>query len=126
MNRRELIKRAAMASVAAGIPASVALAEDAVGAKEDRSVGASKERDAPESSLSPGSGSLPAAFVLGPRAEVLDFCGPLEVFAGASTSDGKDETPSRLATLRGIPAAPTSCRSRRRPHASEGRDHWIR
>jgi len=89
MNRRELIKRAAMASVAAGIPASVALAEDAVGAKEDRSAGASKERDAPESSLSPGSGSLPAAFVLGPRAEVLDFCGPLEVFAGASTSDGK-------------------------------------
>jgi transcriptional regulator GlxA family with amidase domain/YHS domain-containing protein len=31
---------------------------------------------------------LPAAFVLGKNAEVLDFCGPLEVFAGATTKDG--------------------------------------
>ena len=88
MNRRELIKRAALASVAAGIQASVALAEDAVDAQENRSAGTPK-RDEPEPSLSAGSGSLPAAFVLGPRAEVLDFCGPLEVFVGASTSDGK-------------------------------------
>jgi transcriptional regulator GlxA family with amidase domain/YHS domain-containing protein len=32
---------------------------------------------------------VPAAFVLGKDAEVLDFCGPLEVFAGATTKDGK-------------------------------------
>jgi putative intracellular protease/amidase/YHS domain-containing protein len=36
----------------------------------------------------PASGMLPAAFVLGKTAEVLDFCGPLEVFAGATTKDG--------------------------------------
>jgi transcriptional regulator GlxA family with amidase domain/YHS domain-containing protein len=32
---------------------------------------------------------LPVAFVLGKDAEVLDFAGPLEVFATASTADGK-------------------------------------
>ena len=31
---------------------------------------------------------VPAAFVIGKDAEVLDFCGPLEVFAGATTKDG--------------------------------------
>ncbi|HTQ57472.1 MAG TPA: hypothetical protein VMI94_23545 [Bryobacteraceae bacterium] len=37
----------------------------------------------------PTSGQIPAAFVLGKDAEVLDFCGPLKVFAGAVTKDGK-------------------------------------
>jgi putative intracellular protease/amidase/YHS domain-containing protein len=36
----------------------------------------------------PPGGVLPVAFVLGKDAEVLDFCGPLEVFAGATTKDG--------------------------------------
>ena len=36
----------------------------------------------------PNSGRLPAAFVLGPQAVVLDFCGPLEVFTDATTKDG--------------------------------------
>lgn len=35
----------------------------------------------------PPEGSLPVAFVLGKDAEVLDFTGPLEVFAGAWTAD---------------------------------------
>lgn len=35
----------------------------------------------------PPKGSLPVAFVLGKDAEVLDFTGPLEVFAGAWTAD---------------------------------------
>ena len=32
---------------------------------------------------------MPVAFVILKAAEVLDFCGPLEVFAAASTKDGK-------------------------------------
>ena len=36
----------------------------------------------------PPEGKLPVAFVIGKDAEVLDFCGPLEVFAGAWTKDG--------------------------------------
>ena len=36
----------------------------------------------------PAEGKLPVAFVIGKDAEVLDFCGPLEVFAGAWTKDG--------------------------------------
>jgi putative intracellular protease/amidase/YHS domain-containing protein len=37
----------------------------------------------------PPEGGLPVAIVLGKDAEVLDFCGPLEVFANAVTKDGK-------------------------------------
>lgn len=37
----------------------------------------------------PQEGSLPVAFVLGEDAEVLDFTGPLEVFAGAWTTDSR-------------------------------------
>jgi len=37
----------------------------------------------------PAEGNLPVAFVLGKDAELLDVTGPLEVFAGASTKDGK-------------------------------------
>jgi putative intracellular protease/amidase/YHS domain-containing protein len=40
------------------------------------------------SPLPPAGGKLAAAFVLGKNAEVLDVCGPLEVFAGAFTKDG--------------------------------------
>lgn len=35
----------------------------------------------------PASGKVPVAFVIGKDAEVLDFCGPLEVFASAYTKD---------------------------------------
>jgi putative intracellular protease/amidase/YHS domain-containing protein len=37
----------------------------------------------------PAEGRIPVALVIGNRAEVLDFCGPLEVFAQALTKDGK-------------------------------------
>lgn len=37
----------------------------------------------------PVEGNIPVAIVVGKGAEVLDFCGPLEVFAGAMTSAGK-------------------------------------
>lgn len=47
---------------------------------------------APDTSLRPlpvpPGGEIPVAFVIGADAEVLDFCGPLEVFAGAWTADG--------------------------------------
>ncbi len=36
----------------------------------------------------PAGGEIPVAFVIGKYSEVLDFCGPLEVFAGAATADG--------------------------------------
>ena len=36
----------------------------------------------------PKTGKLPVAIVVGKDAEVLDFCGPLEVFANAFTSEG--------------------------------------
>ncbi|MBL8755276.1 MAG: DJ-1/PfpI family protein [Planctomycetes bacterium] len=45
--------------------------------------------DAPFPLMVPKEGSLPVAFVLGEDAEVLDFTGPLEVFAGAVTADGR-------------------------------------
>lgn len=37
----------------------------------------------------PAGGEIPVAFVLGEYSEVLDFCGPLEVFASAATEDGQ-------------------------------------
>ena len=36
----------------------------------------------------PAGGEIPVAFVIGKYSEVLDFCGPLEVFASAATADG--------------------------------------
>ncbi len=37
----------------------------------------------------PAGGKIPVAIVIGKDAEVLDFCGPIEVFAQAYTKDGK-------------------------------------
>jgi len=97
MNRRELIQRATIAALATGIPSIAAL-----GGCSKQSKPATASNLAPSGSALPDSivnrpsplpvppgGMLPAAFVLGKDAEVLDFCGPLEVFAGATTKDGK-------------------------------------
>lgn len=46
------------------------------------------KQELPKLSL-PAEGHLPVAIVVGNGAEVLDFCGPLEVFANAMTSGGK-------------------------------------
>lgn len=43
----------------------------------------------PQSLTVPAQGEIPVAFVIGNDAEVLDFTGPLEVFAHALTSDGR-------------------------------------
>ncbi len=48
-----------------------------------------RSAQAPSSLPVPPVGKIPVAFVLGKDAEVLDFCGPLEVFAQAYTRDGK-------------------------------------
>lgn len=90
MNRRDLLKRSAMVGLAAGIPVLTALASAENSAEQAQSTAAANAAgDRPSPLPAPTSGWLPAAFVLGDDAEVLDFCGPLEVFAGAVTKDGK-------------------------------------
>ena len=88
MNRRDLLKRSALASLALGLPASLAssisAAQQAAGIANQN---AAAERPSPLPA--PTLGGLPAAFVLGPESVVLDFCGPLEVFSDAYTKDGK-------------------------------------
>jgi len=83
MNRRELLKRTTIAALATGIP-SLALA--GVAAKTAGEKDAARK---PNPLPVPPDGMIPAAFVLGKLAEVLDFAGPLEVFAGAATKTGK-------------------------------------
>ncbi len=88
MNRRDLLKQSAIVTLAAGLPAISSLAGADSSQQPQPATGSNKPDDRP-SPLSPGSGWLPAAFVLGPDAVVLDFCGPLEVFSDTSTKDGK-------------------------------------
>ena len=91
MNRRELLQQSAMLAVAAGIPAVLVLDGCSNRGQSQPGQLESPDRaaDSPSPLPSPGSGSLPVAFVISKAAEVLDFCGPLEVFAAASTKDGK-------------------------------------
>jgi len=84
MNRRELIQKSALLGVAAtvGSPSAVWRTQPA---------GPRLHRKASVLSpiAAPAEGNLPVAFVLGRGAVVLDFAGPLEVFAGASTKNGQ-------------------------------------
>ena len=85
MDRRELIKHLGAGSVVAC-------------ALTGRKLTAAPTADAPRAADAvdkklptlpvPAGGKLPVAFVIGKEAEVLDFCGPLEVFAGAWTNEG--------------------------------------
>jgi putative intracellular protease/amidase/YHS domain-containing protein len=84
MDRREFLRQTTVFGVVAGLGSvcgcNKLLMQDAAAAEPDGKV----------SPLPlPTGGTLPAAFVLGKDAEVLDFCGPLEVFAGAVSKDGK-------------------------------------
>ncbi|HTV14395.1 MAG TPA: DJ-1/PfpI family protein [Acidobacteriaceae bacterium] len=82
INRRELLKQSAAAGLAAGLGSIC-------GRKATAQASTSGPAADTISRLPvPSGGKLPAAFVLGKDAEVLDFCGPLEVFAGAATKDG--------------------------------------
>ncbi len=59
------------------------------GATPPQAARARSAESAPNPLSLPPEGGLPVAFVLGKDAEVLDFTGPLEVFAAAWTRDGK-------------------------------------
>ena len=84
MNRRELLQQSTIFGLAAGLDSVCGdkkiLVQAATAAQLDGKVSPLPV---------PAGGMLPAAFVLGKYAEVLDFCGPLEVFAGSVTKDGK-------------------------------------
>lgn len=84
MNRRELIQKSAIFGLTAGV-SSTSACKKAV----NQAVAARSSVSAPSPLIAPAAGMLPVAFVLGKDAEVLDFAGPLEVFAGAVTKDGK-------------------------------------
>jgi putative intracellular protease/amidase/YHS domain-containing protein len=85
MDRRELIKYLGTGSLVAGALAGRNLVASQSASLQQSAVSADKK-------LSPlpvpAGGKLPVAFVIGKEAEVLDFCGPLEVFAGAWTKEG--------------------------------------
>jgi putative intracellular protease/amidase/YHS domain-containing protein len=89
MNRRDLLKLAAGGAALGGAwgcsAVGAARSEGPAGrAGPPGPVAASPPRPLPL----PKTGPLPAALVVGKDAEVLDFCGPLEVFAGAVTAEG--------------------------------------
>ena len=84
MNRRELIQKSAILGLAAG-----AGSIGGCGKATAQVTAARSSVSAPSPLTAPPAGMLPVALVLGKDAEVLDFAGPLEVFAGASTKDGK-------------------------------------
>jgi putative intracellular protease/amidase/YHS domain-containing protein len=84
MNRRELIQKTTLLGLGTGV-GSITGFKKAVA-----EVYGTKSPVKPPSPLhAPAAGNLPVAFVLGKDAVVLDFAGPLEVFAGAATMDGK-------------------------------------
>ncbi|MBV8213584.1 MAG: DJ-1/PfpI family protein [Verrucomicrobia bacterium] len=80
MNRRELIQKTALLGVGLICGYKKAVAETSV---------TNSSSSVPSPLNAPAAGNLSVAFVLGKDAEVLDFAGPLEVFAGAVTKDGR-------------------------------------
>ncbi|CAN5166790.1 hypothetical protein BH10PLA2_BH10PLA2_27130 [soil metagenome] len=90
MNRRELLKSSKLLALAAGFSAfgSMGRCQQPTASSTSSLPGEDGPGHLPALSVPP-EGKLPAAFVIGKDAEVLDFCGPLEVFAGAFTKDGK-------------------------------------
>lgn len=91
MQRRTLIKRSVVVGLAGTLPALLgdACASSASRTDTPRKAGAKPTTPALSPLGQKGASALPAAFVVAPDAEVLDFTGPLEVFAVAYTSDGK-------------------------------------
>jgi putative intracellular protease/amidase/YHS domain-containing protein len=83
MNRRELIQKTALIGLAAGLGPVPGLKKLAAASVMDLPI------SGPSPLHAPAAGKLPVAFVLGKGAVVLDFAGPLEVFAGAVTAEGR-------------------------------------
>ena len=84
MNRRKLIQKTALLGLAAGVRSLRGYEKTAAQAPASNSI-----ISTPSPLNAPAAGNLPVALVLGKNAEVLDFAGPLEVFAGAFTKDDK-------------------------------------
>ncbi len=84
MNRRELLQRSAAFGLAAGL-GSVRGSEEILAQAATVAQSAGQSSPLPV----PAGGMLPAAFVLGKDAEVLDVVGPLDVFAQVMTKDGR-------------------------------------
>lgn len=91
MKRRTLIKRSALVGLAGTLPTLLGEACATPAPRTDApGRAAARPAQAPPSPLGQrGASALPAAFVVARDAEVLDFTGPLEVFAGAYTPEGQ-------------------------------------
>jgi len=94
MDRRDLLKKTSLAALAMGFTPFVGCSKSTQLQSVAHSTNSGGTgHDLPVDKMAPlpvpADGMLPAAFVLGKYAEVLDFCGPLEVFAGATTKEGK-------------------------------------
>lgn len=84
MNRRELIQKSAIFGLAAGVAPII----DRNKAGGQATAARSSVKVASPLAV-PADGVLPVAFVLGKDAVVLDFAGPLEVFAEAIPKRGR-------------------------------------
>jgi len=98
MNRRDLLKRSAALGVAAAIPSFASGKMFAgSGAAEDK-VGIDKNNPVANRLLPPTKGSIPVAFVISKGAEMIDICGPYEVF-GDVTLPGREDDIFQLYTV---------------------------
>ncbi|MBK9519616.1 MAG: DJ-1/PfpI family protein [Anaeromyxobacter sp.] len=89
MNRRDLLKLAAGGAALAGAwGCSTVGAARSEGPATRAAPSGPGAASAPRPLPLPKTGPLPVALVVGKDADVLDFCGPLEVFAGAVTAEG--------------------------------------
>jgi putative intracellular protease/amidase/YHS domain-containing protein len=90
MNRRELLKRTAALSVAAGIPSLLAgkLFAGTDGVQAKSAIGKTKPVSNPLTP--PAEGSIPVAFPISDHAVIIDFCGPWEVFQDVEIHGRKD------------------------------------
>ena len=81
MDKREFIKKSALFGFAASV--------SSIGGWAKAAATTPSNVNSPSPRTAPAGGNLPVAFLLGKNAEVLDVTGPLEVFAGAATTDGE-------------------------------------
>lgn len=88
MRRRDLLKNSGLLALAGGVTAIAAKSGGGGNPKPDHQPASNSSTKLSPLPV-PAAGQVLAAFVLGKDAEVLDFCGPLEVFAGAVTKDDK-------------------------------------
>jgi len=93
MNRRDLLKTAAVWSMAGALPAFAEGEPSGISGKAGRKAAATALPLKP-----PASGSIPVAFLISKGAVVIDFCGPWEVFQDV-TVPGREGDAFRLYTV---------------------------